>query len=126
MDTGNIIALVSLVVTTIGLGGVAVWRLVGMIGEVDKRRAENTRDLHQKIEQTAESLDSKFNVVRGMLDNVKQDYVRRDDLDGHIARFEKQLEQVASALDRVRARFDEGFLEVIKLLSSRGVTKPDG
>ena len=130
IDLGQIITIIGMLcVGAASLAGV-VWKLVTYINdvseklttkinEVDQKRSANVVALHTKIDDTAESLDGKFNVVRSLQDQIKQDYVRRDDLDGHLARFEKSLEQITMALDRVRVRFDEGFLELVRALALR-------
>jgi len=79
------------------------------IKDVDDRRSSNNKDLHSKIENTANSLDGKFNVIRSGLDDVKRDYARRDDLAATVERMERASGETREAIAQLGDRIDRGF-----------------
>lgn len=118
MDSGQIIELVTLLVLGAGSLSAVVWKLLKLIGDVDDKRSAGIRDLHKKIDDTATSLDVKFNTVRDEIGKVKEDYVRRDDLNALEARIGKSFDATTAAVDRLRVRFDESFVKMIDLLAT--------
>lgn len=60
----------------------------------------NSRNLHEKVEDNHRE-------VHGRIDNVKEKYVRRDDLDGHIERIDRNIAEMrAEQRDQTRQMLD--------------------
>jgi hypothetical protein len=114
MGAGEIIALVALVGTGAGTLGTVAWRLIAYINRVDERREKGEQILLEKIEGVATSLDGKFNIARNEISAVKDNYVRRDDLDGDITRLEFGMRDQTVALNALRERFDEILVLALK------------
>jgi len=79
------------------------------IKEVDEKRSSSNKELHGKIEAQGNSLDGKFNVIRGGLDDVKRDYARRDDLASSVDRMERASGETREAISQLGDRIDRGF-----------------
>lgn len=90
------------------LGGQAVW----------------ARYLLTKIQEARMAADDETTRLHKRLDEVKDTYVRREDLMEHIRRMERGQESLAAAVDRVHTRLD-GLLgvEVQKGNGNKGRTQ---
>jgi len=92
MDTSTVVAIIGLA-TTLMLGQFAMWRwLVTKLREDRAAAAQSSNELHKRI------------------DDVKDNYVRRDDLMQHISRIESGQAQHSSllqaGLERINGRID--------------------
>jgi len=130
MDVGQVIELIALLGAGVGTLGGTTWALVGYINSnrrdldeemkaQDEKRSQNVAALHLKIEQAASTLDEKFNALNFKIDQVKDSYVRRDDLDRHIGRIELSQRDTTEAVNRLRTRLDEIVVKLIDTLQDR-------
>ena len=111
------------------LGSVS-WKIISYINEVDKRRSDNVKELHLKIDIVANSLDTKYNnlrtevagrhdTLRDEVSALKDNMVRRDDFRVHSERLERGQETLAHAFDSLRERVETGFLEIARATSAK-------
>ena len=134
MNPADIIALVGLIFVGCGALGGTAWKIVQYVNsqikeqsdkvdleirgvradvkEVDDKRSSNNRELHVKIDHAVESLDIKFNIIRESIDKIKDNMVRRDDLDDHIARIERGIEATGFSIEKLRE-------QVVDILTKR-------
>lgn len=139
MDSGQIVQLLILVVAIAVAVGGTFWKLItyvnkaassliekidrekgdldGKIDEQDRKRSDGIKAVHKKIEDTSASLDQKYNMLMLELGRIKDNYVRRDDLEGHLQRLERAQGVTAESIDALRDRIDRGFLEFTRALA---------
>lgn len=58
----------------------AFWKIIAMIKRGEMKNSEHVAVLHTKV------------------DDVKERYVRRDDLDGHLSRMDKKIDDIRSEM----------------------------
>lgn len=58
----------------------AFWKIVAMIKRVETKSSASVAVLHSRV------------------DDVKERYVRRDDLDGHLSRMDKKMDDIRSEM----------------------------
>lgn len=112
IDLGSII--VTLMVVVAGCVWVvpqaierAVSKLAVRVEEVEKIGREGRKGLHLKIENGEHDLDQKFNALRLDIDNVKQNYARRDDLEGAVMRVERATGEIREDMAALAERVDK-------------------
>lgn len=92
MGLDNWIGLASLAVATVGMIG-GLWRHVAQqIAASEKRCSEAARE-------RAQSRDGQIGELWGQLNAVKENYVRRDDLDQRMASLERQVISLTEKAD---------------------------
>ena len=125
MDQGQILQLVALIFTGIGALAVVAWALIlytnkaadklwKSLNDMDEKRSKNAALLHDKIDNTAGSLDKKYNAVRDEVSGVKDNYVRRDDLQSHLNRIENGQNSIALSIEHLRQRVEEIAVDTAK------------
>jgi len=92
MDAGNWIGLASLAVATLTL-------LFGLSRRFDSRIAESERRCESAVRERQQLRDGQIGELWGQLNNVKENYVRRDDLDQRMASIERQVISLTEKAD---------------------------
>jgi len=138
MDLNLIIQYTAMLIGWMGSLGALVWALVTFINgqstklhdrieevrrdlqakveEQDRKRSDNVVKLYTAISEATESLDGKFNTIRAMLDSVKDTYVRRDDLERHLQRWELAARDQTEATNRLRSRVDDVLAKLVEFI----------
>lgn len=98
MEFGSLASWIIIGLTIIGLHAGVFWRLMGRINKVDEMRSGDVKALWQGIAE------------------IKDNYVRRDDLAAHMQRFEKGQEDLAKSIDRLRDWLDNVLRELLRML----------
>lgn len=95
LSLGEVIQLISVVLVLGGMFfGLYRW-VVAMLADQRKSFSGQVAELH------------------GRIDSVRDEYVRRRDLDDHIARIEKSQDKVIDGQERIHTRIDELLAQLV-------------
>lgn len=71
-----------------------------------------------------DQIEAKTAPLHERVNRVRDEYVRRDDLDGHLSRMEKQFDDIRSEMRRGSAQVEQRLNEVIVMLSKTNRRTP--
>lgn len=106
MSNADLLALIGIGVSVVvAMAGIAITSFRSMTGRLDRaveqilgRLDRDVEKLEKAIKEGDDALHERVNRLR---DDVSKNYVRRDDLDGHLTRIGEQLKELRDDLKQV-------------------------
>lgn len=110
----------------LGLAGVAISVGVPMMARdrammtmIGSTRSDWERAITSAKEDSHKLLDAATNAIHDRIGRVRDEYVRRDDLDGHLGRWDKQFDDLRGEMRRNSDATNKQLSEIMKLLQGK-------
>jgi hypothetical protein len=97
----------------IGVAGLAIGVAGGVWGHLNTRISKNVAVLHQRVDRLSDAVDTK-------IAEIKDNYVRRDDLRDDLHRIDRGQESLAAKVDQISMQIVPSLARLASALSARG------
>lgn len=109
--------LISFAGLMVALGIPAMARDRTMMGMIGSTRSDWERALSTAKDDTRKMVDAAIAPIHDRISRVRDEYVRRDDLDGHLGRWDKQFDDLRGEMRRQSDATNKRLDEITKLLT---------
>ena len=94
-----------------------VFSVIAMIGGIIARDRYMTASVATGDKAVRDEMDKKINILHQRVNNTRDEFVRRDDLENHLSHIERVVESMHEEQKATNARIDGFMAELIKLKS---------